>query len=109
MKKLLAVVFLTVCAFAQGVAGHWQVSMDTPHGPMKGSMEFKQDGSKVAGTLELGPMGSFAFKGSVEGAKIAFDVELPENQGTLKFAGTIEGDKMSGTTDPHNFNWAATR
>ena len=49
--------------------------MDTPHGPMKGSLDFKQDGSKVTGTLEMGPMGSFPLKGNVDGASVGFDIE----------------------------------
>ena len=109
MKKLLAVASFALCAFAQEVGGHWQLSMDSPHGPLKGSLELKQDGTKVTGTLELGPMGSFAVKGNAEGSKIAFDIELPDNAGTLKFSGTIAEGKMSGTTDPHSLNWEASR
>jgi hypothetical protein len=85
--------------------------MDSQHGPVKGSLDFKQEGSKVTGTVELGSMGSFALKGELDGAKIAFEVELPEGQGTLKFEGKIEGDKItgSGTTPRHGFKWEATR
>ena len=109
MKKLLAVALFAVCAFAQGVAGKWQVSMDTPHGLMKGSIDFQQDGSKVTGTMDIGPMGSFALKGSVEGEKVTFQVELPDNAGTLTFTGKVDGDKMSGTTNPHDITWTATK
>jgi hypothetical protein len=109
MKKLLAVALFAACALAQDVAGHWQLAMDTPHGPMKGSLDLNQDHSKITGTLDLGPMGSFSLKGTVDEAKIAFDIELPDNSGTLKFTGSLESGKMSGTTDPHNFAWSATR
>lgn len=109
MKKLIALALFAICAFAEGVAGHWQVAMDSPHGPLKGSIEFKQDGSKVTGTLDLGPMGSFPLTGSVDGPKIGFAIELPEGQGTLKFDGKVDGEKMSGSTDPHSFKWEASR
>ena len=109
MKKLLALALFAACAFAQDVAGHWQLAMDTPHGPMKGSLDLNQDHSKITGTLELGPMGTFSLHGTVGEAKIAFDIELPDNAGTLKFTGAIESGKMSGTTDPHNLAWSATR
>jgi hypothetical protein len=109
MKKLLALAVFAICVFAQSVAGHWTVSMDTPHGPMKGSLDFKQDGSKVTGTLEMGPMGSFPLKGNVDGTSVGFDIELPEGQGTLKFTGQMDGGKITGTTTPHEFKWEATR
>ena len=73
MKTVLAVALFAVCAFAEGVAGHWQVSMDSPHGPMKGSLEFKLDGSKLTGTAELGPNRSFPLKGEVDGEKIEIE------------------------------------
>lgn len=109
MKKLLAVALFAACAWAQDVAGHWQLAMDTPHGPMKGSLDLNQDHAKITGTLALGPMGSFSLKGTVEDTKIAFEIELPNANGTLKFTGAIDSGKMSGTTDPHNFAWSATR
>ncbi len=83
--------------------------MDTPHGPMKGSLEFKQEGSKITGTLELGPMGTMALHGNVESGNIVFAIDLPENQGSVKFTGTVDGDKMSGTSDAHDGKWTATR
>ena len=83
--------------------------MDTPHGPMKGSIDFQQDGSKITGKLELGPMGSFNLKGSVDGSTVGFEIEMPENQGTLKFNGKMDGDKISGSTDPHELKWEASR
>jgi hypothetical protein len=107
MKTLLAVVLLTICAFAEGVAGHWQVSLDTPHGAMKGGLEFKQEGSKITGKLNLEGMDAFDLKGTVDGAKIAFDLEMPDNQGTVKFTGTLNGDKITGTTE--HGGWTATR
>jgi hypothetical protein len=109
MKKLLAIALFAVCAFAEGVAGHWQLAMDSPHGPLKGSVEFKLDGSKVTGTIDFEHMGSFPLKGAVDGQKIAFSIELPEGQGTLQFDGKVDGDKISGATAPHSFKWEASR
>ncbi len=83
--------------------------MDTPHGLMKGTLNFKQDGSKITGALELGPMGSFDLKGNVDGGTVGFTIEMPEGQGSLKFTGKLDSGKISGTTDPHEFKWEATR
>jgi hypothetical protein len=107
MKKLLAIVLLTLCAFAEGVAGHWDLSVDTPHGAMKGALELKLDGSNVTGSMELPAMGTFPVKGNLDGAKIVFDLQLPDNQGSLKFTGTVAGNKISGTSE--HGGWTATR
>src|SRR5579872_3395911 len=74
---------------------------------MNGTLDFQQEGCKITGKLEL-PLGSFELKGSVDGAKVAFDIELPQGAGTEKFAGQIDGAKLTGTTDPHGFKWEAS-
>lgn len=106
MKKLIAVLVFALCAFAETVAGHWTVNVDTPHGPMKGSLEFQQDGSKITGKMDLPAMGAFNVKGTLDGPKIAFDLELPD-QSTVKFTGTVDGNKITGASE--HGGWTATR
>jgi hypothetical protein len=120
MKKLLSVALVVVlsacCLPAQStaksesaqIAGKWQMAMDTPHGPMKGPLEVKQEGSKVTGTYELEHIGSMTLTGKVEGDKVSFSMEVPGAGVTVAFTGKVEGDKMSGSTD-HAGDWTATR
>lgn len=120
MKKLLSITLAIVlgacCLPAQStaksepakVAGKWQMSLETPHGPMKGPLEVKQDGSKLTGTYELEQIGSMTLTGKVEGDKVSFSMEVPGPGLTITFTGTAEGDKMSGSTD-HAGNWTARR
>jgi hypothetical protein len=120
IKKLLAVVLMVVvgvaCLPAQSaekgesgkIAGKWQMSIDTPHGPMKGPLEVKQDGAKLTGTYELEMFGSMTLAGKVEGDKVSFNMEVAAAGITIAFTGTVDGDKMSGSTD-HAGNWTATR
>ena len=93
---------------AAAIAGQWQMSVQTPHGPMKAGLKVKQDGTKINGTCETDHMGSLALTGTVDGKKISFTIEIQDGQ-KLTFSGTIEGKKMSGTTDLENGEWSATR
>ena len=114
MNKLLLVVLVVLlgvgCLAAQSpkIDGKWQMSLDTPHGPMKGPLQIQQDGSKLSGTYELEMFGKMTLTGKVEGEKVSFNLEVPAAGMTLAFTGTVDGDKMSGSTD-HAGNWTATR
>jgi hypothetical protein len=120
MKTLLSIMLMVVlgacCLPAQTtaksesakIAGKWQMSVDTPHGPMKGPLQVKQEGTKLTGTYELEMFGSMSLAGTVEGDKVSFNMEVPGAAMTLIFTGTVDGDKMSGSTD-HAGNWTATR
>ena len=93
---------------AQTVAGTWRLSLETPHGPMGGSLLLKQDGSKLSGTCEVEHMGSLPMTGSMENAKVSLSIEMPGGE-TFKLLGSVEGGKMSGTTDPAGGTWTADR
>ncbi|HLK65435.1 MAG TPA: hypothetical protein VKU19_18480 [Bryobacteraceae bacterium] len=120
MNKLLSIVLTVIlgacCVLAQGGAktesaridGKWQMSLDTPHGPMKGPLQIQQDGEKLKGTYELEMFGSMTLNGKVEGDKISFNMEVPGAGITLAFTGTVAGEKMTGDTD-HAGKWSAVR
>ena len=93
---------------AQTVSGNWRLSLDTPHGPMGGNLLLKQDGTKLSGTCEVEHMGTMATTGSLENAKVELSIELPGGE-TFKLLGSLEGGKMSGTTDPAGGTWTADR
>jgi hypothetical protein len=93
---------------AAEIAGQWQMSLQTPHGPMKAGLQVKQDGTKINGTCDMDKMGSMPLTGTVDGKKISFTIEIQDGQ-KFTFSGTIEGKKMSGTTDPEGGDWTATR
>jgi hypothetical protein len=93
---------------AAAIAGQWQMSLQTPHGPMKAALEVKQDGSKITGTCDVEHMGSMALAGTLDGKKISFSIEVQQGQ-KITFSGTVDGKKMSGVTDPEGGDWSATR
>ena len=90
------------------VAGTWQMSMDTPHGAVKGPFEIQQTGAKLTGKFTSDHVGSLNLTGTLEGKKVVFRMEVPGSEEAFVFSGSVDGDKMSGTTSMSG-NWSATR
>jgi hypothetical protein len=115
MKALRSVVCLAGLAaasvFAQEstvkVEGTWRLAVDTPHGPMPGTLQLKQDGVRLTGTCEIEHLGSMPLVGQVDGKKISFSIEMQDKR-KITFLGAFNGDKISGSTDPEGGNWSAT-
>ena len=93
---------------AAAIAGQWQMSVQTPHGPMKAAMQVKQDGTKITGNCDMVHMGSMALSGTVDGKRVSFSIEIQGGQ-KITFSGVVDGNKMGGTTDPEGGDWSATR
>ena len=88
MKKLLSSIFAVALCFASchghgvqasaaeqdtqpaKIAGKWQMSMDTPHGAVKGTFQIQQDGAKLTGTFEAEHIGSLTATISVSRSPI---------------------------------------
>jgi hypothetical protein len=115
VKKLFRAIL--ICGFAScllagdetKVAGNWQMTFQSPHGDLQVALRIEQDGSKLSGTYELQALGSLPVTGSVEGNRVSFEVQVKEQEVTLAYTGTIDGNKMSGTMKPGDRNWSATR
>jgi hypothetical protein len=91
---------------AADVTGSWQVSWTGRNGDQRqATLQLKQDGDKLSGTF-MGERGSVGVKGSVKGNQISFDVKMPRRK--VPFSGTVDGNKMSGTTE-QGASWSATR
>ena len=83
-----------VGAWAADVTGKWSGQMDGPNGGMTLTANFKQDGTKLTGTME-GPGGEpiQIEDGKVEGDKIVFAVTF--NDMKIVHEGTIKEDTIS--------------
>jgi hypothetical protein len=105
MKKVLCLcaalimIFTTARAFAAtDVTGTWTADMTGPNGDAAHlSFTFKQDGTKLTGTI-TGPQGDpMAFSdGKVDGDKISFTISF--NGMTIKHEGVVAGDEIKLTT-----------
>lgn len=91
---------------AADLTGSWQISWTANNGEQRqASMQITQKGRKLSGTFE-GARGSVPLKGTLDGDQVSVNVKLPRRQ--LSFTGTVNGDKMSGTTE-RGVAWSATR
>lgn len=90
---------------APNVAGDWQASWTAANGSrQQGTMQIKQNGSKLSGTFQV-ERGSARVKGSLKGNQISLTIEAMRQ---VFLTGTVDGDKMSGTTD-QGVAWTAAR
>lgn len=88
------------------VSGNWQVSWKAAKGDQRDvAMQLKQDGTKLSGSFQ-GERDPVPMKGSLEGSQVSFVVKLRRRQ--LSFSGTVDGEKMGGTTES-GAAWSATR
>jgi hypothetical protein len=91
---------------AATASGNWQVSWTNQDGDAKqASMQIAQDGSSLSGTFQA-PRGSAKLTGSLQGNQVSIDVKAGGRQ--ISLTGTLDGDKMSGTT-AQGKPWTATR
>ena len=113
MRKLISILMFALCATVclaadePKVTGKWQFAMETPHGNRAGVLTVQQDGAKLSGNCELQKHGTATVTGSIQATKLSMKMEL--HGISFSLVGTVEGDNMSGTTDPAGATWKATR
>jgi len=101
----LVALFSSLALLAQAqtanVAGDWELTAQTQRGPMTWSVNFVQDGEKLAVTM-VGPRGETKGEGTIKGNEIQWSVTRtsPEgNQFTITYKGQVEGATMSGQAE----------
>jgi hypothetical protein len=99
---------LAQAADAANLAGTWQLTIDTPHGPMKGAFQISQDGGKLTVTFESEAFGPVSGTGALEGKNISFSLTVPGADHAFTFSGTLDGAKMGGKTMLDGV-WSASR
>jgi hypothetical protein len=105
MKKLFLFGFLflglfavTASAQSKSVAGEWDGAFETPGGDRPFKVVLKVDGDKVTGTAKRSS-GDVPLQGTIKGKDITFSYTISYNGNnlTMSFAGTVDGDKMTGS------------
>jgi hypothetical protein len=91
---------------AVDLTGTWQVSWLSNNGEQRQlPMQITQKGSHLSGSVDWGQPSPSPVKGTLDGNQVSLTMKL-RRQITLK--GTVNGDKMSGTTN-RGVAWSATR
>jgi hypothetical protein len=87
------------------IDGRWKVTLNTPMGAREAILELVTEGTLLKGRWS-GPQGTQEFAGgTVEGNSLAWQVEVSGPMGTmtLRFTGTVEGDKLTGNVQFGSF------
>ena len=94
MKNLLLTVFIALFSVftsqAEGIAGKWKTSVESPQGSMEMTFTFNVDGEKLTGSIST-PMGEVEISnGKINGNEFSFDIDMMGN--TMPHKGKLEGD-----------------
>jgi hypothetical protein len=83
------------------VSGKWTVTTKTTRGERTNDMTFLQEGEKLTVTSKNRRGEEVKSSGSVKGTEIAWTTtfQTPQGEMTVKHAGKVEGDTMTGTID----------
>ena len=84
------------------VNGDWELTVQSQRGPIVWSVNFAQNGEKLAVTM-VGPKGKeFKGEGTIKGDEIQWSITRTSPQGdqiTVVYKGKVEGVTMSGQAD----------
>ncbi len=96
------------------ISGVWQLTIQSPRGPMTIDAKFVQEGTKLTVTM-AGPRGSESTgEGTIQGQAIQWSIQRSTGGGerTIVYKGTVKGTTMSGTADMGEMGrvaWTATK
>jgi hypothetical protein len=104
----------TVPAKPADIAGVWEMTTETPQGPMTSDATFTQDKEKITFST-TGPQGmEMKGEGTVKGQDVEWTVLLsgPMGEFTLTYKGKVDGETMAGEVQAGDFGafpWTAKK
>ncbi len=96
------------------ISGGWQLTVQSPRGPMTIDTRFVQEGTKLTVTM-TGPRGGESTgEGTIQGEAVQWSIRrsTPGGETTVVYRGTVKGTTMSGTADMGDMGtvgWTAER
>jgi hypothetical protein len=92
------------------VAGTWNITMNTPMGAQKGTLNIAVKGTELTGTMS-GPQGAITLKegkAEADGKKASWKADLTQPMPiTLEFAANVDGNNISGNVKLGGFGNAS--
>jgi len=82
------------------ITGSWEMTVESPQGPMTIVANFKQDGETLTGT-HVSEMGESPLKGTVKGANVEYTLTLDMGgqQMSIVHKAKVDGNTMSGSAE----------
>lgn len=98
LRTILASLALSVAGFAADLTGTWTLTVETPAGTRQSTVDFKQDGQNLKGTVHS-RMGDAPLTGTVNGDQVSFSVTRERDGQQLKidYSAKVDDAKMTGT------------
>jgi hypothetical protein len=89
---------------SMAVDGKWEIVINSPLGAQKATLDVATDGSALTGT-QTAQQGSGPLEnGKVDGNNVSWSAKISSPLPlTLEFAGTVDGDKLSGSVKAGSF------
>jgi hypothetical protein len=86
------------------VDGKWEITINSPLGAQKAVLDLATDGSSLTGN-QTAQQGSGPLEnGKVDGNALTWSARISSPMPmTLEFAGTVDGDKLSGSVKAGSF------
>lgn len=95
----------SLSAWAQGAAGKWDCSIETPNGPFNMTFDFAVKGNDLTGSM-INSFGSTPIsEGKINGNDLTFVLSFPGMDGgtmTIDYKASVKGDEMSLTSKIRN-------
>jgi hypothetical protein len=80
------------------IDGKWEITINSPMGAQKATLDLKADGAGLSGTQTAMQGTQPLTNGKVDGNKLSWSAAITSPMPmTLEFSGTVEGDKLSGS------------
>ena len=86
------------------VDGKWEIAINSPMGAQKATLDLATSGDTLTGTQAAAQGAGPLENGKVDGNNLTWSAKISSPMPmTLDFAGTVDGDKLSGSVKAGSF------
>jgi len=80
------------------IDGKWEITINSPMGAQKATLELKAEGATLSGTQTAMQGTQPVTNGKIDGNSLTWSASITSPMPmTLDFAGTVDGDKLTGS------------
>lgn len=85
------------------IDGKWEITINSPLGAQKATLDLKADGGSLAGT-QTAMQSTQPLTGKVDGNNLTWSASITSPMPmTLEFSGAVDGDKLAGSVKAGSF------